>query len=468
VSQDGVELSRRDGGLAPLELQGDFCLDVDSENGMRELLHALPAGVYTTDAAGRITFYNEAAAAMWGRRPKLNSEQWCGSWRMYWPDGTPLPHDECPMAVALKEKRNFNGIGQEAVVERPDGTRVPFMAFPSILRDSMGNVIGAVNMFVDFSERKRDEEIAQRLVSIVETSEDAIISKNFDGTITSWNKSAERLFGYVAEEAIGKSITILIPPDRRGEEDTILERIRRGQRVEPFETVRQRKDGSLIEISLTISPLKNGLGKIIGASKIARDITERKKNEAQITILAREAEHRARNVLATVQATVHLTQADTAEGLKHAIAGRIQALANVHALFVESRWTGAEVHNLVTQELSPYCQHGETRVSIDGPSVLLEPNTAQSIAVCLHELATNAAKYGALSLPEGHVQIGWSIAADKRLILCWLETGGPLVTAPTRNGVGTRVMEGMIRQLQGEMHFDWRAEGLACEIAVTA
>jgi two-component system CheB/CheR fusion protein len=456
------------GDFEPAEQQRDLALDLDSENGLRELLHALPAAVYTTDAAGRITFYNEVAAAMWGRRPKLNSEKWCGSWRMYWPDGTPLPHDECPMAVVLKEKRNFNGNGQEAVVERPDGTRVPFMAFPSILRDSTGEVIGAVNMFVDISERKRNEEIAQRLASIVESSEDAIISKTFDGIITSWNKSAERLFGYMAEEVIGKSITILIPPDRREEEDTILERVRRGQGVEHFETVRQRKDGSLIDISLTVSPIKNALGKIIGASKIARDITERKKSDAHIAILAREAEHRARNVLATVQATVHLTQADTADGLKHAIAGRIQALANVHALFVKSRWTGAELHNLVTQELSAYCQQGGTRVLIDGPSVLLEPNTAQTIAVCLHELATNAAKYGALSVPEGHIQVEWSLAADKRLILRWTETGGPCVMAPTRHGFGTRVMEGMIRGLNGEMRLDWRAEGLACEIAVTA
>jgi PAS domain S-box-containing protein len=326
----------------------------------------------------------------------------------------------------------------------------------------------------DVTEQKRieallreNEQQLRRLASIVESSDDAIVSKNLDGIITSWNKSAQRVFGYTAGESIGRAITIVIPEDRQSEEREILTRIRRGERIDHFETVRQRKDGSLVEISLTVSPIRNALGKIIGASKIARDITERKKHEAKIEILAREAEHRAKNMLATVQATVHLTQADTADGLKHAIAGRIQALANVNALFVESRWTGADVHNLVTQELSPYYQHGETRVLIDGPSILLEPNTAQTIGVCLHELATNAAKYGALSLPEGHVQIEWSLAADKRLILRWRENGGPLVMAPTRHGFGTRVIEGMIRRLKGEMHFDWRAEGLACEIAVT-
>jgi two-component sensor histidine kinase len=196
----------------------------------------------------------------------------------------------------------------------------------------------------------------------------------------------------------------------------------------------------------------------------AADLIERKRNEEQIVLLAREAEHRAKNVLATVQATVHLTQSETPEGLKRAIEGRIGALANVHRLFVQSRWTGAELHALVAEEIAPYSQYGETRVHIDGPNLFLEPNAAQTIAVTLHELTTNAAKYGALSVPNGHVQIGWSRAADGRLIFRWTETGGPRVKSPTRKGFGTRVMDGMIRgQAKGELRFDWHADGLACE-----
>jgi PAS domain S-box-containing protein len=277
-----------------------------------------------------------------------------------------------------------------------------------------------------------------------------------------------RTHGYLAEEVIGKPITILIPADRHDEEPKILERIRRGERVEHYETVRQRKDGSKIDISLTISPVKNAEGKIVGASKIARDITDRKRTEAQLVILAREAEHRAKNILATVQATVHLSQSDTPDGLKQAIEGRIQALANVHSLFVESRWTGAELRTLVTQELAAYCQQGEPRVRIGGPNVLLESNTAQAVAVTLHELATNAAKYGALSVPDGRVHVEWSRGAGERLVLRWTESGGPPVEPPARKGFGTRVMESIIRgQLNGEARFDWRAEGLACEIAVS-
>jgi PAS domain S-box-containing protein len=155
---------------------------------------------------------------------------------------------------------------------------------------------------------------AQRIIAIVESSDDAIISKDLNGVITSWNRGAERLFGYTAEEVIGKPVTILMPPDRRDEEPPILERIRRGERIEHYETVRRRKYGGDVDISLSVSPIKNAHGIVVGASKIARDISDRKRSEAQITILAREAEHRAKNVLATVQATVHLSQSDTPEG----------------------------------------------------------------------------------------------------------------------------------------------------------
>jgi PAS domain S-box-containing protein len=306
------------------------------------------------------------------------------------------------------------------------------------------------------------------LASIVESSDDAIITKNLDGIITSWNKAAERVFGYTAEEAIGKPITIVIPPQRHDEEPAILDRIRRGERIEHYETVRQRKDGSLIDISLTVSPVKNAQGQIVGASKIARDITERKRNDEHVATLVREAEHRTKNILATVQATVILSHSDTPDGLKRAIEGRIQALANVHGLLVKARWAGAELSSIVAQELAPYLGEDKARTRIDGPDVLLAPNTAQAIAMTLHELATNAAKYGSLSVPKGHLEVTWSRAADGPLILRWTESGGPPAKKPTREGFGTHVIERMIRGLlKGEMHLDWRAEGLACEIVLS-
>ena len=400
----------------------------------RGLVDALPAAVYTTDAAGRITYYNEAAAELWGYRPELGKSAWCGSWKLYWPDGTPMAHDECPMALALRDKRPIRGM--DAIAERPDGTRVPFMPYPTPLFDASGILIGAVNMLVDMtrqreagerldasearyrgifegarvalwdqdfsplldlldelraqgvtdvrayfetrpeelakavslvqvrdvnnyavklfeaddkkallgalgttflpetqpvfvdemvalwegrrdfeseapartlkgrrltilltiawsgercehslvsildiSKQKAAEQVRQQLVSIIESSNDAIISKDLDGVIVSWNKGAERLFGYSAEEAVGRPITILIPEENRDEEPKILERIRRGERLEHYETVRRRKDGRLVDISLTVSPVRHAEGRIVGASKIARDITGRKRGE---------------------------------------------------------------------------------------------------------------------------------------------------------------------------------------------
>jgi len=331
-------------GLEPVRPR-NLALDEDSEKRLHELLHALPAAVYTTDASGRITFYNEAAASLWGCRPKLDSDQWCGSWRLYWPDGSPLPHDLCPMAIALKESRAING--QEAVAERPDGTLVPFIAYPSPLRDASGAIVGAVNMLVDISERKRKEE--------------------------------------------------------------------------------------------------------------------------HIELLAREVDHRSKNLLSLVLATVHLTQADSPDDLKKAIEGRVRALANAHTLLAQARWVGADLHKLVAEELRPYYRQGEPRMTIKGSKLVLEPEPAQAIAVAMHELTTNAVKYGALSVPTGHVLVEWGRAADGRVVILWVEAGGPPVKPPDRRGFGTIVVDRMIRdQLSGEVRFDWRREGLVCEIAMTA
>ena len=317
-------------------------------------------------------------------------------------------------------------------------------------------------------ELHESEQRLRWLASIVESSDDAIVSKNLDGVITSWNRGAERVFGYTAEEAIGQPITLVVPQDRQDEERAILTRIRRGERIEHFETVRQRKHGSLIVVSLTVSPVKDAEGRTVGASKIARDITEQKRSQEQIATLAREAEHRSKNLLASVQAAVNLSHSDTPEGLKQAIEGRIQALANVHSLFVETRWIGAELSMIAAQELAPYSEEVERRVRVDGPPVLLEPTVAQAFAVALHELATNAAKYGSLSGDRGQVDLEWLHKADGQLIFRWMEMGGPVVQIPKHQGFGTRVIERMIGQLKGKVRFDWRAEGLVCEITLQA
>jgi PAS domain S-box-containing protein len=297
-----------DAGVIPLQTQiADLPAWTARIAGLKPLavLQALPAAIYTTDVEGRITFYNEAAAALWGVRPELGKSEWCGSWRLYWPDGRPMPHNECLMAIALKQKHAI--YGAEAVAERPDGTRVPFLAYPTPLFNDSEKLVGAVNTLVDITDRKKAEEAAQRLAAIIESSDDAIISKDLNGIINSWNSGAERLFGYTAEEAIGQPIIMVIPADRQGEEPTILERLRQGLRVDHFETVRQRKDGTLVDISLTVSPVKNAKGEVVGASKIARDISERKAAQEQQRLLFREMNHRIRNLFTLAGTIVSLS-----------------------------------------------------------------------------------------------------------------------------------------------------------------
>src|SRR5207253_6830491 len=225
-----------------------------AEGRFRALLDVLPAAIYVTDAYGRITYYNRAAADLAGREPRLGTDEWCVSWRLYSMDGRPMRHDECPMAVALKENRAVRG--EEAILERPDGTRIPFAPYPTPLRDAAGRLIGAVNMLVDIGERKGAEDARAYLAAIVESSDDAIVSKTLEGIVTSWNRGAQAIFGYSAEEMIGRPIALLFPPDRLSEEDLILDRIRHGERVDHFETVRRRKDGVEIDVSLTISPVR--------------------------------------------------------------------------------------------------------------------------------------------------------------------------------------------------------------------
>ncbi|MGH6922757.1 MAG: PAS domain S-box protein, partial [Propylenella sp.] len=203
-----------------------------------------------------------------------------------------------------------------------------------VIRDRDGSVLRYAGVDIDITERRRIEEAALRLVSIVESSQDPIISKNLDGIITSWNDGATRLFGYTAEEMIGQPVTLLIPEDRQNEEPGILDRIRRGKRVEPYDTMRRRKDGSLVEISLTASPLKDTSGRVIGASTIARDISERRRAEQQERLLLREMHHRIMNLfaLATGVVTLSAQSTKTAPELAEMIRDRLGALARAHAL----------------------------------------------------------------------------------------------------------------------------------------
>lgn len=621
------------------ELQSLGLLALQSEQHAPDLLNVLAVAVYTTDAEGRITFYNDAAAKLWGVHPELGKSEFCGSWKLYTPDGVPMRHDQCPMAVALRERRAIRGA--EAIAERPDGTRVPFMPFPTPLYDRTGTFSGAVNVLVDITERKRAEqerarraeeqsalyrftdrlyrtpsreeacqaaieaigtalgcpraavllfdgagvmrfvawrELSERyrqaveghspwrpgepeaqpiciadteaadalaglrpvlreegiqalafipvtiddgvvgkfmiyadaprgfdgrdldialtiarqlgfflernraeearrlLAAVVDSSDDAILTKDLQGTITSWNGAAERLFGYTAEEVVGKPVTILMPLDRQNEEPIILARIRSGARIQHYETVRQRKDGSLIDISLTVSPVKDGHGRIVGASKIARDITERRRALDQQQMLLREMDHRIKNLFTLAAGVVSLSAqaASSPEALAAAVHDRLTALSRAHTLTLPRRSIDAvgtaqatTLHALITTIVAPY-EDQQARITISGADCPVSGHAITSLALLFNEFATNAAKYGSLSLPGGIVTVACSREGDLMQIV-WTERGGPPVLAPgVSEGFGSVLAAGTVeRQLAGELVRDWEPDGLVIRLSAS-
>ncbi|MGC4036623.1 MAG: PAS domain S-box protein [Chitinophagaceae bacterium] len=244
-----------------------------SEIRYRQLIYSLPLAFYTCDKDGRIGIYNDAALQLWGRKPD-DDDRWTGSYKIYTTDGAFMPASECPMAITLKTGKIVRG--HEIIIERPDGTKANVLPNPQLVFDENGNITGGINMLVDISERKIAEQNTARLAAIVQSSDDAIISKTLDGIVRSWNPGAQKLFGYSAEEMIGRPIATLIPADRMNEENDIIRRIGRGEQIRHFETIRVTKEGKFIDISLTISPIRDSSGNITGASKIARDITTQK------------------------------------------------------------------------------------------------------------------------------------------------------------------------------------------------
>jgi PAS domain S-box-containing protein len=227
-----------------------------------------------------------------------------------------------------------------------------------------------------------------------------------------------------------------------------------------------RPNGEVRWCTGTAAASFNDSGRLIWLSGVTADITERKRAEERQILLAEEVDHRARNVVAVVQSIMRLTRADSIEEYIAALDGRIGALSNAHRLLAGSRWEGADLNRLVEEEFAPYRAAGNERVSAQGPIVLLPPATAQTIALALHELATNAGKYGALSSGAGRVKLTWCTKPGQ-VELVWAEHDGPKITSPSRQGYGSRaIVAGIERQLGGMVNFDWQESGLRCTLCV--
>ena len=383
-----------------------------------------------------------------------------------------LPREDVVELMCLREEVLTTGssIRREISITFPSGDAVWDVAAEP-LRDTSGEIVGVTTAAADLTERKRLEAERAQLAAIVETSSDAILSRALDGTITSWNTAAERMFGYTATEAIGRDITMLVPPDRVDELAKIRQSLEVGEPITPFETVQLTKDGQQLNVSIAVSPLTNADGVIVGASIITRDISERRQSQERQKLLLAELSHRVKNTLATVTAIANqtLSKAESMDEFARSFRGRIQALAAAHSLLTAVNWDMAALRVLVEQALQPYASSDGSNVQTSGDEVLLRPSAALTFSLVLHELATNAAKYGALKKPGGFVAVDWSVRSNvgRELHLHWAETGGPPVRPPVRRGFGLELIERSVaHELGGHAVLDYPVEGVSCELTV--
>jgi two-component system, chemotaxis family, CheB/CheR fusion protein len=251
----------------------------ESEQRFRDIIDALPAAVYTTDAKGRITHYNPACIELSGRTPTLGSDHWCVTWKLFNPDGTPLPHDECPMAIALREGRAIRGA--EAIAERPDGTRIWFAPYPTPLKDASGNLVGGINMLVDITEQKISEQAERRraaqLAAFMDTAAIGLHQAGPDGTILWANEADARLLGYRVDEYVGRHIGDFYA-DKKVIAD-VLTRLLRGEKVREYEA-RLRCRGGAIKTVLIDATALFEQGRFVHTQCFTIDITERKHSQA--------------------------------------------------------------------------------------------------------------------------------------------------------------------------------------------
>ena len=340
----------------------------------------------------------------------------------------------------------------------------------------LDNVIdGAVVAFVDISERKQSEQVRAQLAAIVASSQDAIVSHDLEGVIDSWNAGAEQLYGFPSSEAIGRPIAELLDGALPDGWPQILARLREGERIEQFDSVRVSKAGRSIDVSLSISPVVDTAGSIIGASAVARDISERKAADAQTALLLGELDHRVKNILQIVSAVIWQTLRSNPDPATFAteVEGRIQAIAKAHSLLTQAGGGVMSLRALIDTELAPYrgaLGEGAGGVEVSGPDIRLAPKSGMSLAMAVHELASNAAKYGALSTAAGTLRVAWGIGGEggrPTLTLSWIEAEGPAVQAPTRRGFGTMLIERTLtHELDATVTREFLPQGLRCTFVI--
>ena len=435
---------------------------LDTMRRLEGIVASAMDGIITVNDAQEIILFNPAAERMFG----LSAEAAIGQpITDFIPERYRAAHADHihRFAETVVTNRQMGSLGAISGM-RADGEEFPIEA--SISQVEVGGERLHTVILRDITERKAAEDALldsrRRMEGIVASAMDALITVDEEQRIILFNPAAERMFGVSTADAVGAPIERFIP-----------ERFRAGhaEHIARFKVtgVTNRSMGALGAISGLRAngeefPIEASISQVeIGGAKIAtvilRDITERRANEEARQLLAREVDHRAKNALAVVQALVSLTQAPTKEAFIAAVRGRVAALGRAHSLLAQNRWEGGDLAQIVVDETAPYQRPGQ--IQVQGVSVRLVANAVQPVSLLIHELATNAFKYGALSVGWGRVEVRWTVRRDLALELSWTESHGPAVGPPAARGFGsTLVSEVATRQLSGTLHIDWRKEGL--------
>jgi PAS domain S-box-containing protein len=448
----------------------------ESERRSRELLGALPAAIYVTDAAGRITYCNEGAVNLWGARPKLDEDRWCDLSRLCHADGRPMAPEDFPTENAVTDGPAVRG--QEAILERADGTRISIIPYPTPLHDGTGAIVGVVNMMVDISERKEAEQaLAERNAQLALAGRAARVGSYAYDVDTGMLQISE---GYAAihglpegttETALSQWRTRVHPEDLarvEGVRDQVFADQRNEYNVE-YRII--RSDGEICWIERRSCISYRGDGRPDRVVGVTIDVTERKRVEEHQRVLVAELDHRVKNALATVSAVVcrTLETGSSTADIVSALVGRVQSMARAHELLSSRRWQGISLTELIQREIAPYATN--TNIEIDGPEIMLSAEAGQAMAMVFHELVTNAAKYGALSTQCGRVLVRWNRKpngnARARLVVEWQESGGPSVAASSKSGYGTSIVRELIPyELGGTVDFVLARDGVRCRLDI--
>ncbi|WP_018899435.1 PAS domain S-box protein [Rhizobium sp. 2MFCol3.1] len=430
----------------------------ESEERLRALISQSAAGIGQTDLSGRMVFVNRRFSEMLG----YEADELVG---MRFQDIThpdDLPETERRFEQLISEGASFD-MEKRCVCKSGDFVWTAISV--AALKDEHGAVRQVGFIAIDISASKAAQESEQQLASIVASSNDAILSIDMDMRITNWNAAAEKLYGYSREEAIGQTVLMLVPEGRRDEETEILSKISAGETIHRYETQRLSKSGRPVDVQLSVSPIYDSSGRAIGASKMSQDISARKEAERLQRVLIGELNHRVKNVFATVMAISRQTldrDGDAADSVA-SFNARLMSMAHAHDLLTHNDWQRADLAELIKQVLKPYPPE---KFDVEGGPVLLPQKAVVSFSLAIHELATNAAKYGALSVSQGTVSISWTYSqASRRLRFSWIERDGPTVEPPTRKGFGSRLIERLLAaQINGQSSISYNPDGVACEI----